>query len=90
MDIDTIARASVAIRQLRMSHQLTQQTVANAIGITVRQYQRWEAGTSGPRLDAAIALAKFYRVPLDVFKGDDACPNLPRSGPLEQGTSAAM
>ena len=50
---------------LREQHRLPQRTVAEAIQITTRAYQRYEYGEREPQLSTVIALAKFYHISLD-------------------------
>ena len=50
---------------LREQHRLPQRTVAEAIQITTRVYQRYEYGEREPQLSTVIALAKFYHISLD-------------------------
>ena len=47
---------------LREQHRLPQRTVAEAIQITMRAYQRYEYGEREPQLSTVIALAKFYHI----------------------------
>ena len=44
---------------LREQHRLPQRTVAEAIQITMRAYQRYEYGEREPQLSTVIALAKL-------------------------------
>lgn len=53
------------IKDLREDHDLTQQKVADAIGITQRKYSYIETGTQ-PLVDEVIVkLADFYNVSAD-------------------------
>jgi transcriptional regulator with XRE-family HTH domain len=51
--------------QLRHEQALTQQALADAVGIHVNQIRRYEAGQAQPTLDALINLAKALHVSLD-------------------------
>lgn len=51
--------------QLRMKHHFLQKDVAEAIGVAVQTYQRYEHGDREPPLSTLIALADFYKVSLD-------------------------
>ena len=53
------------IRDLREDHDLTQQQVANAIGITQRKYSYVETGQQQLTADILIKLADFYDVSID-------------------------
>jgi len=59
--------------QLRRVQALTQQALADTVGIHVNQIRRYEAGTAQPTLEALINLAKALHVSLDslVF-GEDS------------------
>src|ERR1022692_4651954 len=68
---------NVRLIQLRRELSLTQQALADAVGIHVNQIRRYEAGTAQPTLDALISLARALRVSLDslVFGEDDRGPD---------------
>ena len=53
------------IRDLREDHDLTQQQVADAIGITQRKYSYVETGQQQPTADILIKLSVFYDVSID-------------------------
>ena len=53
------------IHDLREDHDLTQQQVADAIGITQRKYSYVETGQQQPTADILIKLADFYDVSID-------------------------
>lgn len=53
------------IRDLRKDHDLTQQQVADAIGITQRKYSYVETGQQQITADILIKLAGFYKVSID-------------------------
>lgn len=53
------------IRDLREDHDLTQQQVADAIGITQRKYSYVETGQQQLTADILIRLADFYDVSID-------------------------
>lgn len=57
------------MKELRSERSETQTQVAEAIGITLRQYQRYEAGAQKPGLDYLIALADHFDVSLDYLTG---------------------
>ncbi len=58
------------LKELRVKKQLTQCEMANTLNITLRQYQRYEAGTSLPRVDAAIEMAKFFDTTVEELFGN--------------------
>ena len=58
--------------QFRKTQGLTQQALADAIGMHVNQIKRYEAGTSQPTLDVLIRLAKVLHVSLDTLVFDES------------------
>ena len=57
------------IRTLRKEKKESQVYVAEVIGLTVRQYQRYEAGEQNPNVDNFCALADHFGVSLDYLAG---------------------
>lgn len=57
------------MRALRKERKETQVQVAQAIGITDRQYQRFEAGDQKPGFDNLCALADHFGVSMDYLAG---------------------
>lgn len=55
--------------ELRKERKETQVQVAQAVGITPRQYQRFEAGEQKPGFDNFCALADHFGVTLDYLAG---------------------
>lgn len=51
--------------KLRLENNLSQQAVADEIGIALRTYQYYERGQREPMLTTLIALAGFYDLSLD-------------------------
>ena len=51
--------------QLRKERKLTQQQMADAVGIHVNQIKRYESGTTQPTLDALVKITKSLHVSLD-------------------------
>ena len=51
--------------KLRLENNLSQQAVADEIGIALRTYQYYERGQREPMLATLIALADFYDLSLD-------------------------
>ena len=60
--------------QLREQHNLSQKEAADACGVVVRAYQRYEYGEREPQLSTLIRLADFYRIPLDELVGREVPP----------------
>lgn len=58
---------------LRKKAGLSQEELANLLGVTRQAVQKWEAGTSKPDLDNLLALAKYFNVSLDwLVSGQEA------------------
>ena len=53
------------IKDLREDHDLSQQQVADAIGITQRKYSYLETGTQQLTADILIKLSEYYNVSID-------------------------
>ena len=55
------------LKLIRIQNELTQQQVADALGITRSAYCGYEIGRRSPDLDAIVKLSEFYRLPLVSF-----------------------
>lgn len=55
------------LKIIRKRNNLTQQQVADALGITRSAYCGYEIGRRSPEIDTLIRLAEFYRLSLDKF-----------------------
>lgn len=53
------------IKDLREDHDLTQQQIASAIGITQRKYSYIETGTQPLTDDLLVRLSNYYHVSID-------------------------
>ena len=53
------------IKDLREDHDLTQQQLADAIGITQRKYSYLETGTQQLTDEILVKLANYYNVSID-------------------------
>ena len=51
--------------KLRKLHNLTQEQVANRLGVSRQAVAKWEAGETSPDLSNCAALARLYDVSLD-------------------------
>lgn len=60
------------IKQLREMRRLTQEQVANAIGIKRVTYSHYETGKRNPNIDVLKNLSVFYGVPLQYLLGEKA------------------
>lgn len=59
------------LRAARMKLGLTQQNVADSLGITVNAYQKYEQSMRSPSLDTLVKLADLFCVPTDWILGRD-------------------
>ncbi len=57
----------VQLIQLRKQRALTQQQLADAVGIHVNQIKRYEAGTTQPTLEVLIKFTKALHISLDTL-----------------------
>lgn len=53
------------IRDLREDHDMTQQEVADALGLWLNTYRNYETGKRVPPFDIMVAIARLYHVSLD-------------------------
>ena len=51
--------------QLRRGRGISQEELANAVGVSRQAVQKWEAGSSTPDLENLSALAEYFGVTLD-------------------------
>ncbi len=57
------------IRLLRKERQMTQEQLAEAMGVSGAAVSKWENGQSAPDLSALIALADYFEVSVDTLLG---------------------
>lgn len=53
------------LKQLRKEKQLTQEQLAEVLGVTNRSISRWENGVNMPDLDLIIEIANYYNVSIE-------------------------
>ena len=63
--------------ELRRQAGLSQEELANLLGLTRQAVQKWEAGTSRPDMDNLTALADYFHVSLDYLTGREGAPPPP-------------
>ena len=62
------------LRELRKEKGVTQQTVADVMGVKHRSYQNYEGGSRRPDYEGRIALADYFDVTTDYLLGrSDEC-----------------
>lgn len=60
---------------LRRQAGLSQEELANLLGVTRQAVQKWEAGTSRPDMDNLVSLSDYFKVSLDyLVTGKEASP----------------
>jgi transcriptional regulator with XRE-family HTH domain len=64
-------RVAQRLAELRERHALSQERAAQKVGITHRQWQRWENGQSMPRPGNLGEVALAFGVPVSTFYDDD-------------------
>ena len=57
------------LKSLRLKKSLSQQATAVALGISIRQYQRFETGEQRPGYENLIRIADLFQVSLDWLTG---------------------
>ena len=62
------------IAELRERSRMTQEIAADKAGVTLRAYQKWEAG-GGIQYANLAKLAEVFRVPVERITGEDATPD---------------
>lgn len=62
-------KLSNRLKELRKLSNLTQRQISLKLGITERNYQRYEIGEGLPKLSTLIELANIFNVSLDFLVG---------------------
>ena len=57
------------LKELRLNKKMTLQQMADVLGLTQRNYQRYETGEVDPPTSKTIALADYFDVSLDYLVG---------------------
>lgn len=72
---------SQRLYELRRKAGLSQEELANLVGVTRQAVQKWESSASKPDLDNIAALADYFQVSLDyLISGKEAQPASPAPG----------
>ncbi len=58
-------RIGVFLKELRKEKQLTQEQLAEMLGVTNRSVSRWENGVNMPDFDLVIEIANYYDVSIE-------------------------
>lgn len=64
------------IIQIKRDKKLLQKDIATAIGITIRNYQRYEKGEAQPTLPVLLRLADYFEVSIDYLVGRTDNPKI--------------
>ena len=59
------AKIGAFLKALRKEHQLTQEQLAERLGVSNRTISRWEHGSNMPDFDLLITMAKYYQVGIE-------------------------
>lgn len=59
------------LRAARVASHLTQQNMADKLGISLNGYQKYEQGERQPSLDTLVRIARILHVSTDVLLGLD-------------------
>lgn len=62
------------IKERRTAHGLTQEILAQEMGVSRQAVAKWESGQSAPSSEKLIALAKLFHIPLDELIGVGTAP----------------
>ena len=73
-----IIKLSENIRAFRKERKMTQEQLAEALGVTVGAVSKWESGSSIPDISLIMEMADFFETSVDVLLGFDR-----QSGSLE-------
>ena len=57
------------IRSLRKQRKMTQEKLAEALGVTVGAVYKWESGQSQPELNLLVEMADFFDTSVDMLLG---------------------
>ncbi len=71
-------KLSENIRNLRKEHSLTQEQLAEAVGVSVGAVYKWEAGLSMPEIKLLMEIADLFAVSVDALLG-----YVPQSGNIQ-------
>ena len=65
------------IRELRIEKEMTQQELAEKLGVTDSAISKWENGQAVPELNGLILLSELYGVTIDrIVKENDECKEI--------------
>ncbi len=59
------------IREIRKTNNMTQEQLAEVMGVSTASVSKWETGQSAPEISALIALADYFDVSVDALLGHE-------------------
>ena len=65
------------IKEQRTAHGLSQETLAETMGVSRQAVTKWEANQSAPSSEKLIALAKLFHISLDELIDNEVAPSKP-------------
>ena len=71
-----ICKIGEKIRQLRSQHKMTQEQLADRLGVSYQSVSRWENGVTYPDIEFLPAIARQFSVTLDYLLGQDDAEKL--------------
>ena len=81
-------KIAMTLKQLRTEKYMTQQQLAEMLGVSNRTISRWETGRNIPDFDLLLELAKYYDVGVDAILNGN--PNTPETENLSGGVMDAV
>ncbi len=60
---------STRLKELRQNHKVSQQELADLLGVSTRAWRFYESGEREPNISGLIALADYFNVSLDYLVG---------------------
>ena len=66
------------IRSLRLQNKLTQEQLADRLGVSYQSVSRWENGVTYPDIEFLPAIARYFSVTTDYLLGQDDAENISR------------
>ncbi len=68
------------IQNLRKEHGLSQEELAEAVGLSRQAITKWETGLTYPDIDNLIALSNYFKVTIDsLLKQEESCSSITRT-----------
>ena len=60
-----------ALKELRKSRNMSQQSLGDVLGVSANTVRAWEQGIKKPSMDALMALGDAFHISLDALVGRD-------------------